>query len=159
MRQLLIILLSCVHVGALSEEPPDVETTLIAEVREPQLLASGKEVHRLVPATTIEQGQVVYYTVRIHNPTPVVARNVTVVRRVPANTVYVEGSASGPAADIHFSADGGQTFASPSQLTVVTPEGGTRRATPEDYTHIRWRLRYPLSAGSVALARFRAVFQ
>lgn len=151
--------LVCLHGAVAAEEPAEIETDLIAEVRQAVLSASGREVQRLVPATTLEQGQVIYYTVRIHNPTPVVARDVAVVRRIPENTVYVAGSAIGPGADIEFSADGGQTFARASQLNVATPLGGTRRAVPEDYTHIRWRLKYPLAADAVALARFQAVFQ
>lgn len=142
-----------------AEEPLELETALIGEVREPVQLTSGRQTHRLVPATTLEQGQTIYYTVRIYNPTPIVARDVIVVRRIPANTVYVEGSAAGPGADVDFSTDGGQTFARAAQLNMATSVGGTRRATPEDYTHIRWRLRYALAPGSVALARFQAVFQ
>jgi uncharacterized repeat protein (TIGR01451 family) len=107
----------------------------------------------------LTQGQIVYYTVRIHNPSPVAARNVEVVRRIPANTFYVAGSAAGPGAHIDFSADGGQTFAAPGRVTVTDGNGATRAAKPEDYTHIRWRLRNPLAPGAVALARFRAVFQ
>lgn len=159
MVRFLLTALVCFHCVAGAEEPVKVETTLIAEVREPVTSASGRQTHRLVPATTLRQGQTIYYTVRIKNPTPVVARDVVVVRRIPENTVLVEGSAAGPGADVDFSTDGGQTFARASQLNVATSDGGRRRATPEDYTHIRWRLKYSLSPGAVALARFQAVFQ
>jgi uncharacterized repeat protein (TIGR01451 family) len=159
MRSFLFGALVCLHCVAGAEEPVEIETTLIAEVREPVQLASGRQAHRLVPATTLRQGQTIYYTVRIHNPTPVAVRGIVVVRRIPENTVFVEGSAAGPGADIEFSIDGGQTFARAAQLNVTTSVGGTRRATPEDYTHIRWQLRHSLAPGAIALARFRAVFQ
>jgi uncharacterized repeat protein (TIGR01451 family) len=159
MRRFLLSALVSLHCVADAEEPVEIETVLIAEVREPVQLASGRQVQRLLPATTLKQGQTIFYTVRIHNPTPVIARNVVVVRRIPENTVYVEGSAAGPGADIEFSTDGGQTFERASQLSVPTSVGGTRRATPADYTHIRWRLKYSLAPGAMALARFQAVFQ
>jgi hypothetical protein len=34
-----------------------------------------------------------------------------------------------------------------------------RKATSDDYTHLRWQLRYPLAAGATALLRFRGVFR
>ena len=65
-----------------------------AEVRE-TLDARGRQTHRMVPATRLSQGQVVYYTVRITNPTPVFANNAVVSQKIPANTTYMEGSAAG----------------------------------------------------------------
>jgi uncharacterized repeat protein (TIGR01451 family) len=138
----------------LASEAVELRTELIAEVRE-TVNAPDRQTHRMVPAKRLSQGQVVYYTVRITNPTPVFANNVLVSQRVPANTTYVEGSATGPGAEIEFSVDGGVTFARPEKLQL---DDGTR-APPERYTHIQWRLRNPLAPGAVALARFRATFR
>jgi uncharacterized repeat protein (TIGR01451 family) len=140
---------------------PQVETVLIAEVRhdgdphrtDPQ----GREMPHFVPATLLSQGETVYYTVRIRNPSTAFIPDVTVVQKIPANTSYIAGSAAGPGARITYSIDGGQTFASAARLRVDV--AGTRRAAaPQQYTHIRWQLRNPLAPGTVALARFRAVF-
>ncbi|HEY0943101.1 MAG TPA: hypothetical protein VGE08_23655 [Steroidobacter sp.] len=134
-------------------EAVELRTQLIAEVRE----TSGTSEHpsfRMVPAKRLAQGQVVYYTLRITNPTPVFANNVQVNQMIPANTTYVAGSASGPGTEIEFSIDGGQTFAPATDLKL--PDGA--KAPPERYTHIRWRLRNPLAPGATALARFRATF-
>ena len=139
--------------GARASEAVELRTQLIAEVRE-ALSGGDRPAYRMVPATRLSQGQEVYYTVRITNPTPVFANNVVVSQRIPANTTYVEDSAFGPGAEIDFSMDGGVTFAPPENLKL---DDGSR-APPERYTHIRWRLRNPLAPGSVALARFRAVF-
>lgn len=157
--------------GPVAQAAEPIETTLIAEVREEANVA-GRRIARLVPATMLHEGQVVFYTVRILNPTSEPAREVLVVQQVPENTHYVPNSAGGPGAEITFSADGGQSFAREGQLVVVEPplpladpadgtvrQPLTRPATPEDYTHIRWRLRNPLAPGAVALARFRAVFK
>lgn len=165
------VLLIAICVGPLARAAEPIETTLIAEVREETNVA-GRRVARLVPATVLREGQVVFYTVRILNRTSEPAREVVVVQRVPENTAYVPKSAGGPGAEITFSADGGQTFGKEGQLIVVEPalplsglppgtirQPLTRPATPADYTHVRWRLRNPLAPGAVALARFRAVFK
>lgn len=151
---LILALMTTLATGVLASEAVELRTQLIAEVRE-ILNTQDRPVYRMVPATRLSQGQVVYYTVRIINPTPVFANNVVVSQKVPANTTYLEGSAAGPGAEIEFSVDGGVTFARPENLKL---DDGTR-APPERYTHIQWRLRNPLAPGAVALARFRAVFR
>lgn len=135
-------------------EAVELRTQLIAEVRE-TTGPPDRPSFRMVPAKRLAQGQVVYYTVRITNPTPVFANKVQVSQMIPANTAYVAGSAAGPGADIEFSIDGGQTFAPAENLKL--PDGVTK-APPERYTHIRWRLRNPLAPGATALVRFRATF-
>jgi uncharacterized repeat protein (TIGR01451 family) len=49
------------------------------------------------PARLLEQGQVVYYTLRITNQSTVPLRNVAVVQPVPANTTYWRTPLRGPA--------------------------------------------------------------
>lgn len=145
-----------VAVGLLAraDEGPEIQTELVAEVRENVSTTPGREVYRFVPARVLAQGQVIYYTLRVTNPAPTFAPNVVVTQRVPANTVYVPGSASGPGAIVTLSIDGGQTFVSEEELER---EGGGRTAAK--YTHIRWQLRNPLAPGASALMRFQAVFQ
>jgi uncharacterized repeat protein (TIGR01451 family) len=140
--------------GSLASEAVELRTQLIAEVRE-TLSSQDRPLYRMVPAKRLRQGEVVYYTVRITNPTPVFANNVLVSQRVPDNTIYMEGSASGPGTEVEFSVDGGVTFGRPESLKL----GDGTRAPPERYTHIRWRLKNPLAPGAVALARFQAVFR
>lgn len=156
MKRLVLILavMTTFATGALASEAVELRTQLIAEVRE-TLNAQERPIYRMVPAKRLSQGQVVYYTVRITNPTPVFANNVVVNQRVPANTIYMEGSAVGPGAEIEFSVDGGVTYARSADLKL---DDGTR-APPERYTHIRWRLQNPLAPGAMALARFRATFR
>lgn len=134
-------------------EAVELRTELVAEVRESAGTAE-RPIFRLAPATRLSQGQVVYYTVRITNPTPVFANKVQVSQLIPANTTYLPGSAAGPGAEIEFSIDGGQTFGRPENLKQTD---GTR-APAGRYTHIRWTLQNPLAPGATALARFRATF-
>jgi uncharacterized repeat protein (TIGR01451 family) len=144
--------------AAAAEETSDIVTELIAEVRENISTTPGREVFRFVPARMLEQGQVVYYTLRITNQATVPLRNVAVVQPVPANTTYLADSASGPGATVSFSVDGGRNFA-PAESLKIEVEGTTRPAQAAQYTHIRWQLSNPLAPGATALARFRATFR
>jgi len=150
----------------------DVDISLVAEVREDIPAPGGRRISRLIPATSLEQGQEILYTVRIRNSAAAPVGDIEVVQRIPENTVYVPNSATGPGVEVSLSADGGQNFGSEGQITIVDQSAValmqatsldraalTRPATPPDYTHIRWRLRDPLAAGAVALVRFRAVFR
>jgi uncharacterized repeat protein (TIGR01451 family) len=145
--------------GALAaDEDVGVETELIAEV--PETVRVGeRETVRFVPATVLSQGQVVYYTVRIVNRSPVYAERVTVTQRIPANTSYVAGSASGPAAKVSFSVDGGQTYSQADAPPHLVQGDQGAKASVSEFTHIRWELAHPLAPGAVALARFQATFQ
>lgn len=156
MKFLILVLVSMTTLAtaAWATEAVELRTQLVAEVRE-SAGTQERPTFRMVPATRLSQGQVVYYTVRITNPTPVFANKVQVSQQIPANTTYQVGSASGPGTEVEFSVDGGETFAAAGDLKL--PDGVTR-APPERYTHIRWRLRNPLAPGATALARFRATF-
>ena len=157
-----LVLMTTLATVAHATETVELHTELIAEVRESseapgraQGTVQERQTYRMVPAKLLSQGQVIYYTLRITNPTPVAANNVAVSQRIPNNTTYLPGSAGGPGADIEFSIDGGRSFARAEELKA---EDGSSQAPPESYTHIRWRLRNPLAPGAMALARFRATF-
>jgi uncharacterized repeat protein (TIGR01451 family) len=152
------IFAACYLPAAAAQEPSEIQTELVAEVRENVSTTPGREVFRFIPARLLEQGQVVYYTVRITNLTTVPLRNVAVVQPVPANTAYIADSASGPGADVAFSVDGGHTFG-PPEVLMIDIEGTRQLAQADKYTHIRWQLRNALAPGATALARFRATFQ
>jgi uncharacterized repeat protein (TIGR01451 family) len=145
--------------AVVADEPNDDEVTepvvtLRAELRIP---SSGPGNFQYVPATVIQEGQEIDYTVRIVNPDTVALPAAIVIEPLPTNTHYVAGSASGAGADIQFSVDGGQHFAKPGALR--SPVSSERVATAAEYTHIRWQLRYPLAPKAVVLARFRAIFE
>lgn len=155
----MVALVAAVSAFPTLAQEPTVEVRLIAEVRMESGASSGNPVMYFAPATVLEQGREVFYTVSIRNPGAESAQNVAVVQRVPQNTSYVPRSAAGPGAEITLSTDGGQTFAAEDALIYTDPAGLTRPATAQDCTHIRWRLRNPLAPGAVALARFRAIFR
>jgi uncharacterized repeat protein (TIGR01451 family) len=121
-----------------------LETSIEAEILEPPPRAGGTP-PRFVPARRLQAGDVVYYTVRVRNPGQAPVTRVQVTKSMPQGLHYVAGSAVGPACDVDFSADGGETF--------------HRRPQAPEYTHVRWNLRRPLPPGATALLRFRAVFR
>jgi uncharacterized repeat protein (TIGR01451 family) len=149
--------LLCLYSTASSGQRVQVETELIAEIRQPIHTPQGALAYRFVRATVVPQGEVVYYTVRVRNPTTIYARNVVVVQKIPENTGYVAGSAAGPAAEVSLSSDGGRSFTAERKATA--PAGNAEQAASLPLTHIRWRFRNSLAPGATALARFRAVFR
>jgi uncharacterized repeat protein (TIGR01451 family) len=121
-----------------------LETSIEAEILVAPPRAAGAP-PRFVAARRLQAGDVVYYTVRVHNPGQALVTSVQVTKSMPQGLHYVAGSAVGPACDVDFSADGGETF--------------SRRPEAPEYTHVRWSLRRPLPPGATALLRFRAVFR
>jgi uncharacterized repeat protein (TIGR01451 family) len=140
------------------EQGAKVETSLVAEVLIEPSTASGRPA-RFAPARVLKEGQQLFYTLRIRNPSTEFARSVVVMQDIPKNTTYVPASAAGPGAIITFSTDGGQTYAAEDKLRVTDAAGASRPALPQEYTNIRWQLRNALAPGAIALARFRAVFR
>jgi uncharacterized repeat protein (TIGR01451 family) len=120
----------------------------------------GQEIRRWVPAERLNAGDEIHYTVRVHNPGKQAVDTIVVTKRLPFGVRYLRGSATGPAAEVQFSIDGGETFATPEMLAPAAGGGkkGQRKLLENDYTHVRWVLKKPLGPASTALLRFRATF-
>lgn len=132
-----------------------VTLTTVAETEVAATGEDGREVVRRVPATRVVPGTEVIYTITAENTGAEPAGDIVVTNPVPAQTVYVDGSAAGPGTDIAFSADGGQTFDKPGDLVVTDAQGVSRPAAAEDYTHVRWRFRFELKPGQKAPVWYR----
>ena len=120
----------------------------------------GQEIRRWVAAERLNAGDEVHYTVRVHNPGKQAVDTVVVTKRLPFGVRYLRGSATGPAAEVQFSIDGGENYATPEMLARAAGGGkkGQRKLLENDYTHVRWVLKKPLGPASTALLRFRATF-
>ena len=120
----------------------------------------GREVRRWIPAERLNAGDEIHYTVRVRNPGKQAVDAVVVTKRLPFGVRYLRGSATGPAAEVQFSIDGGKTFATPETLARAAGGGkkAQRKPLENDYTHVRWVLSKPLGPASTALLRFRATF-
>jgi len=127
---------------------PGIAVRAIAEV-ETKAIEDGREVVHISPANRVVPGDEVFYTLEIRNSgTSDVAPTVT--WPVPEHMAYIADSATGPGADVTYSADGGTTFKVADGLMALG-------INPKDYTHIRWKFKKRLKSKSVAFARFRAV--
>ncbi len=120
----------------------------------------GREIRRWIPAERLNAGDEVHYTVRVRNPGKQAVDAVVVTKRLPFGVHYLRGSATGPAAEVQFSIDGGKSFATPEMLARAAGGGkkAQRKPLEKDYTHVRWVLSKPLGPASTALLRFRATF-
>lgn len=120
-------------------------------------ITNGKVRIELTLADRLVGGDEVIYTLEVRNGGTVGVDHYAFTSPIPQHMRYVPNSAVAPGAEIRYSVDGGQSFDTPENLTVHGADGKERPAAAEDYTHIRWVLRNRLKAGSMTLARFRAV--
>jgi uncharacterized repeat protein (TIGR01451 family) len=111
----------------------------------------------LPPTAAPDPGDALVYTVQFKNSSAGAVDDVRITKPVPPGVRYVAGSASGPGCEVLFSVDGGRTFGLANELSVAAVDGTRRAAEPDDYTHIRWRLRTPLAPDATGFVRFRAV--
>lgn len=119
----------------------DIKLAISAE-KEMIVKEGSRNVKKRVQAKSIEPGEIIIYTIRYSNRGDEAATNVDVKNPVPGNTEFVSGSAKGKGADITFSADGGKSFGKASSVTYQVKNSAgkavTRKAGPENYTHVRW---------------------
>jgi uncharacterized repeat protein (TIGR01451 family) len=142
---------------AAEEAKPGLEVVTVVERLTTDADGAPVAPVELPPTAAPEPGESLVYTVRFKNTSGGDVDDVRITKPIPPGVRYVAGSASAPGCEVLFSVDGGRTFGQPKELSVPAADGTRRAAAPEDYTHIRWRLRTPLAAGATEFARFRAV--
>jgi uncharacterized repeat protein (TIGR01451 family) len=116
--------------------------------------AEGKEV--LSPSTQAQPGQTLLYRLECKNQGAQPLRDVELVGPVPAATVYLADSASNEPVP-QYSIDQGQKYQpAPVKYVVQKPDGTTeeRVATPDMYTHLKWRVA-ELKPGAVVQLQYR----
>lgn len=155
-RKVLFLIVAIFGTTALSAQQGSLELKTTAEKQETVIDADGKRTTRLVPVATAVPGDEIVYTVTFSNISEEPAENVRVTNPIPAQMAFIAGTAFGPGADVSFSIDGGETFATPEELTVTDPDLGPRLAAADEYTHVRWTLKTSLDAGAQGFARYRA---
>ena len=93
----------------------------------------------LQPANKLSRGDRVVTVVTWRRTSP--GGRFTVTNPLPRG-LYYQGSAND---DEEVSVDGGRSWGKLGELRI-----GDRLATPEDVTHLRWRVASPASAGRIA---------
>ena len=98
--------------------------------------ASGKEVTELVEPNTIIPGDRLIFGTDYNNGSDEAVDNFVVTNPLPPAVRLA------PDADttLIVSVDGGKSFGTLSQLSVMAEDGGSRPADQADVTHVRWTL-------------------
>jgi len=142
-----------------AKETGPILLTSNAEVEIIKTDATGKQSIKRELATEVIPGKDVIYTLTFENVGTNPGNDIVINNPIPEHTVYKTGSASGTDTHISFSVDGGQSFASPEQLTVTEADGSTRTANASEYTTIRWQYTKQLPPGKKSSVEFRVVLQ
>lgn len=133
----------------------DVSFSSIAEVEVAQVNDKGERVLVRQPADLVQPGEVTIYTNSFTNKGKQPAEDIVVNNPIPANTEYLNGSATEKGYELLFSVDQGKNFGKAKELTLPDGKGGQRQAEPKDYTHIRWTMLEPLNPGATGVLEFR----
>jgi uncharacterized repeat protein (TIGR01451 family) len=136
-----------------SSKALDVKVT--AEVEIKTKADGGAETTKRIPASFLDTGLPVIYTLSATNTSKEPAGDVAITDPIPAHMKYVDGSATKEGAVLTFSVDGGKSFAAAEKLKV-TAGGASRPAGPDDFTHVRWQFQKPLAPGESRAVEFRA---
>jgi uncharacterized repeat protein (TIGR01451 family) len=109
--------LALIMLGAFSTSAhaTGLEATQTVELATVTLTADGTESITYTPATDVEPGEQVRYSLSYSNQGADAADSVSLVMPVPAEVTYLEGSVERALSDVTFSVDSGETF------TRVTP--------------------------------------
>ena len=153
-----VLLLANQAAAAVQESGP-IQLTSNAEVEVIKTDPSGKQSIKRELATEVVPGKDIIYTLTFENVGTSSGNDIVINNPIPEHTIYKTGSASGTDTRISFSVDGGQSFASPEQLTVTGADGNTRTAKASEYTTIRWQYTKLLQPGKKSSVEFRVVLQ
>lgn len=129
-----------------------LKATQTVEVVTVEIDADGNETLTYAPATEVEPGEQVRYSLVYLNDGTDAAENVSLVMPIPNEVTYLEASAAGEAGAVTFSADGGQSFVERDALFIGDGDA-TRLARAGEITHIRWDFEAavaPSGSGSIS---------
>jgi len=138
----LTVVLATVSVQAFAK--PVIEMSMVAQ-KEIRVTEGGQSVVKTVPATTVDAGDIVTYTIHYKNTGDALAKDVKTTDPIPAGMVYINGSAGGAGSDVTFTTDPlstpNKTYKKADALVVnVTVDGVVNqvKAQASDYTAIQW---------------------
>ncbi|MET3825316.1 putative repeat protein (TIGR01451 family) [Sphingomonas sp. PvP055] len=139
---------------ALAAGPLQVEAKVLTEQK--TRAADGTVRVALVPARRIVPGDRVTFVLAYRNTGAQPIGNVVLDNPVPKGIAYRAPAATSAAPDLSVD---GKTFGPLASLRVAAANGTTRAATPDDVTHVRWRLERPITAGAQGQLAFDAVLR
>ena len=139
--------------AAVSAEDGVIKFTNGARKQVIKVDAKGEKTIEYVEPKTAIPGDIIRYDIGFENISDQVVSNIVINNPVPNNSKYRDKSATGQDTEISFSVDG-NTFAEPSKLVLKDSTGKTWLATAEQYKHIRWIYKKPLSPGMKSTVSF-----
>jgi uncharacterized repeat protein (TIGR01451 family) len=150
--QLLLPLLTLALLTApvFAEGQPNLLLNLTLHKQTVNIDEEGKTHTQWQAVEATDPGDILRYTLHYRNEGTGEARGATFNDRVPEGTVYLPGSAEGKDTEVTFSLDG-KSYQKPPMLTykIKQPDGSEVEATasPDLYTHIKWKLTKPVAPG------------
>lgn len=143
---------------SLAEKNKNIELTSSAEIEVMVKNEKGKEtkIRKDASKANVIPGTPVIFTIYYKNAGNKPATDIVITNPVSPHISYMGGTAEGENAQIAFSVDKGKTFAAPEKLKVRDADGKERAAKPEEYTHIQWTLKKPVSKGENGSVSFKA---
>lgn len=159
MHLMFLMMLSIVFPALASAEgKPEVVLDMTARKEVAVKGEDGKTLTEWRVVKETNPGDVIKYSIKYTNEGKTEARDTVIVDSVPEGTEYVSDSAEGQDSTITFSLDG-KTFQSAPMLRykVKQPDGteAEYKATPDMYTHLRWKLVKPVPAGGSGTVSFK----
>jgi len=153
-RVLLALCLAASAFPATAAGPLEVTSRILVERR--VAAADGTTQMKTLPATRAVPGDRLTFTLAYRNTGGRPIADLVLANPVPSHIAYRAPAEGSPAPDVSVD---GQHFAALSALRVALPGGGTRAASPDDVTAVRWRLTSPVAAGATGTLAFRAVLK
>lgn len=140
--------------SAFAAGPLQVTSTMLVEAR--RAASDGTTQVTLVKAAAVVPGDRVTVLLAYRNTGSQPIANLVLANPVPRNLAFRMIAPGSPAAEVSVD---GRTFAPLAALRVAVADGSTRAASPDDVTHVRWRLVQPVAPGAQGQLAFQAVLK
>lgn len=151
LRTAIALLALAVPLAAQASGDVRTRSSIFVERIDPQ--GTGARRVRLEPARKVSSGERLIYVVEYQNAGHRPVRGFTVTNPLP-RTVRLDETMDGSE---QVSVDGGRNWGLLSNLKVSLADGNWRPASPDDVTHLRWRVGDRLMRGETRRVTFRAI--
>ncbi|MDX3909025.1 MAG: hypothetical protein QHC67_04320 [Sphingobium sp.] len=140
-----------VAAGSANAGTPAVKLVAQTFVERVSTDVNGRQRRILVQPQELGRGDRLVFLVRYRNEGSAPVRGFAVTNPVPT---ALQIDTTQP--QMQVSVDHGRSWGRIEALSVATPLGGTRRATPADVTHVRWNVPRPVRPGQEGRISYRA---
>ena len=117
----------------------------------------GVAVTSYIAADLVLPSDIIMYSIRVTNTGELDAENIVLVSQIPANLLFIEGSAFSDHFNTVFSINFGESFLPRDELIIINEDGTERPAEARDLTNIRWTMISATASGESRRVSFRAI--